>query len=105
MKRPPAMPPTYTTDAVEVMRQAKRKHTPEAALQALANEGWTLIRLEAATTVADAMRWRVAIDDVFANPDGTVDAGAYEDMGAEEAIELGAALIAAGRYVNGDVDE
>lgn len=104
MARPPTMPPTYTDDAVEIMRVAKRKHTPEAALQSLADQGWTLVRTGNPTNIDGGVRWRVAVDDIFTNPDGTVDCGGYEDMEADEAIELGAALIAAGRYANGDTE-
>ncbi|MCQ4136647.1 hypothetical protein [Rhodococcus rhodochrous] len=43
------------------------------------------------------------MDDVFATAGGVVDCGGYEDMDGDDAIELGGALIAAGRYVNGDV--
>ncbi len=104
MKRPPTMPPMLDEDAVEAIRNAKRKHTPEAVLQALEDAGWILVRSGHPVNVDGGVRWRVLIDDVFATAGGVVDCGGYEDMDGDDAIELGGALIAAGRYVNGDVE-
>lgn len=104
MKRPPTTPPIHDEDAIEAIRNAKRKHTPEAVLQALEDAGWILVRAGHPVNVDGGVRWRVDIDDVFATAGGVVDCGGYEDMSGDAAIELGGALIAAGRYVNGDVE-
>jgi len=104
VKRPPTTPPSHDEDAIEAIRNAKRKHTPEAALDALADAGWMLVRSGHPTNVDGGVRWRVNIDDVFATAGGVVDCGGYEDMDGDDAIELGGALIDAGRYVKGYVE-
>lgn len=90
--------------AIEALRLAKRKHTPEAALQALTDAGWLLVPtavVESSTN--DWARFDGAVDAVFANQDGTVDMGLYDDMPAVDAYRLGAATVTAALHaMNGD---
>lgn len=87
-------------DALEALRIAKRKHTPEAALQALTDAGWMLIPAAPVDQQRDGwQRFDGLVDNVFASDDGMVDVGLYDDMTASEAWLFGRAILSAVRAI------
>lgn len=87
-------------DALDALRVAKRKHTPEAALQALEAQCWMLIPAAPVDQQQDG--WRRLdglVDNVFASDDGVVDVGLYDDMTASEAWLFGRAILSAVRAI------
>lgn len=91
-------------DALDALRVAKRKHTPEAALQALEAQGWMLIPAAPVEQQQDGWRrFDGLVDNVFASDDGMVDVGLYDDMTVSEAWLFGRAILSAVRAIQGTV--
>lgn len=90
----------HDDDALDALRVAKRKHTPEAALQALTDAGWMLIPAAPVEQQQDGWRrFDGLVDNVFASDTGVVDVGLYDDMTAPEVESLVRAILSAVRAI------
>ncbi len=87
-----------------MLRSAKRKHTVEAVLQSIRDQGWMLVPEAPVAQIQDGwQRFDGLVDNVFASDDGVVDVGLYDDMTASEAWLFGRAILSAVRAIQGTV--